>query len=195
MDLLASLDVATQHFGRGLTAVSKDQWSLPTPCVEWDVHYLVAHVIGGNRFTCSVLAGRSANDAIAEVMSSAQVGDDPLLSWASTVERQAEAFHLAGALDARVDHPVGPITGRQLLGFRVFDITLHAWDLARAIGVDDTLPGDLVDEVIKIVEAGPPGMGFAIQTHQATIDSSRQKLLLAITGRGGPSPSAVVDGG
>jgi uncharacterized protein (TIGR03086 family) len=193
VDLLESLDVATRQFGRCLTEVSKDQWSLPTPCVEWDVHYLVAHVIGGNRFTCSVLAGRSAEDAIADVMSSAQVGDDPLQSWSSTVERQAAAFHRAGALDAHVDHPVGPITGRDLLGFRVFDITLHAWDLARAIGIDDTLPADLVDEVIEIVEAGPPGMGFAIRSHQANVDPSRQKLLLAMTGRGGPSQGVVVD--
>jgi uncharacterized protein (TIGR03086 family) len=195
VDLLESLDVATCHFGRCLAAVSTDQWSWPTPCDEWDVQYLVAHVIGGNRFTCAVLAGRSADDAIAEVMSSSQLGDDPTSSWFTTVERQAAAFRRPDMLETPIDHPVGPITGGDLLGFRVFDITVHAWDLARAVGVDDTLPADLVDDVIAVIESGPPGMGFGIRHSESTMHASRQDLLLAMTGRSGNRTPVVTDGG
>ena len=35
------------------------------------------------------------------------------------------------------DHPLGHITGRNFLEFRVFDTTLHAWDMAGALGTDE----------------------------------------------------------
>jgi uncharacterized protein (TIGR03086 family) len=183
MDLLDHLDVATTHFGRCLAAVSTDQWSAPTPCTEWDVHYLVAHVVGGNRFACSVLAGRSAADAIAEIMSSTQLGDNPLEAFADSVAAQVEAFRVPGALDAPVDHPIGPLVGRDLLGFRLFDITVHAWDLARAIHVDEALPVDLVEVVVDIVRTGPVGMGFGIDALVVASQASPQEQLLALAGR------------
>jgi hypothetical protein len=55
-------------------------WSLDTPCSEWDVHYLVAHVVGGNRFAASVLAGMTASDAMEQVMSAPQLGADAMAS-------------------------------------------------------------------------------------------------------------------
>lgn len=183
MDAVSALEAAVDEFGRRLAAVAPDQWSSPTPCDEWDVQYLVAHVVGGNRFACAVLAGSSFGDAIAEVMSSPQLGTDPVAAWSSTAAAQAAAFHQPGALDALVDHPVGQITGGDLLGFRTFDITLHAWDLARAIGADATLPGELVAHVLGIVESGPPGMGFGIVPAQSAADPEPQARLLALTGR------------
>jgi uncharacterized protein (TIGR03086 family) len=49
-------------------------------------------------------------------------------------------------------HPIGDVSGADLLGFRVTDLTLHAWDLARAIGADDTLDVDLVELIWSRVE-------------------------------------------
>ena len=149
-----------------------------------DAHYLVAHVIGGNRFAISVLDGMRAADAIAKVMSSPQVGPDPLATWAATCSDQASAFRRPGALEGRIDHPLGDITGREFLEFRVFDITLHAWDLARSIDVDDQLPPALVDVVLRIVEDGPPGMGFGIvPLGSGLTNASTQTRLLNLTGR------------
>jgi len=183
VELIGALDLAVNEFARRLEFVSADQWALPTPCDEWVVHYLVAHVVGGNRFARAVLDGFGAEDAIAAVMSSSQLGDDPIVVWATTVARQDEAFRRAGALDARIDHPIGQISGRDLLGFRVFDITLHAWALARALGVDDTLRDALVDVVIAIIENGPAGMGFGIQARRTNATASHLDRLLAISGR------------
>ncbi len=61
-DLLSALDAATDQFRRHVSVVGKDQWAAATPCTGWDVHYLVAHVVGGNRFAALVLAGRTADD-------------------------------------------------------------------------------------------------------------------------------------
>lgn len=183
MDAFAALEAAVGEFGRHLSAVAPDQWTSPTPCDEWDVQYLVAHVVGGNRFACAVLGGSTFGDAIAEVMSSPQLGTDPLAAWSSTAAAQAAAFQQPGALDATVDHPVGQIAGGELIRFRTFDITLHAWDLARALGADATLPDELVTHVLGIVESGLPGMGFGIVSTQSAADAEPQARLLALTGR------------
>ena len=37
--------------------------------------------------------------------------------------------------------------GAQPLGFRIGGLTLHAWDLARAVGGEETLDADLVEAV------------------------------------------------
>lgn len=183
MDAFAALEAAVDEFGRRLAVVAPDQWSASTPCDEWDVQYLVAHVVGGNRFGCAVLGGSTFADAIAEVMSAPQLGADPVTAWSSTTAAQAAAFQQPGALEAPVDHPVGQITGADLLGFRTFDITLHAWDLARAIGADATLPGELVAHVLGIVEGGLPGMGFGIVAAPPATGAEPQARLLALTGR------------
>ena len=183
MDLLNALEVATDEFGRRLAVVDQDGWTGATPCSDWDVHYLSAHVVGGNRFAVLILCGMTAAEAIEEVMSASQLGGDPLAAWATTSAAQLEAF-AAASLERRVDHPLGEITARGFLGFRVFDVTLHAWDLARAIGASERLDADLVDTVLGIVENGPAGMGFGITALGETSDTaSPQARLLDLTGR------------
>lgn len=184
MDILGALDAATDEFGRRLRLVGDERWTLPTPCSDWDVRYLTAHVIGGNRFAVHVLDGMTATEAIKEVMSSPQLGDDAVETWTMTCATQAAVFRTDAALSRRIDHPLGRISGRQFLDFRVFDITLHAWDLARSIHEDERLDPDLVDVVLNIVENGPPGMGFGIAAlGQVPATASAQARLLNLTGR------------
>jgi len=184
MDVFNALEVATDEFGRRIAAVQPTGWTGPTPCPDWDVHYLTAHVVGGNRFAVLILGGMSASDAIDSVMSAPQLGDDALSAWAITSVAQLDAFRDAEVLARRVDHPLGEITGREFLEFRVFDITLHAWDLARSIGADERLDADLVHTVLGIVENGPEGMGFGIAAlPNADGAGSPQARLLDLTGR------------
>ena len=125
-----------------------------------------------------------ATEAIEQVMSSPQLGDDAVEVWRSTSAMQAAAFHADAALSRPIDHPLGEISGRRFLDFRVFDITLHAWDLARSIGADERLDPDLVDVVLNIVENGPAGMGFGIAAlGQVPATASTQARLLDLTGR------------
>jgi uncharacterized protein (TIGR03086 family) len=162
MELLAALDTAADEFRQRVVLVGDSDWARSTPCPDWDVQYLVAHVVGGNRFAKSILGGMSASDAIAEVMSAQQLADDAVGACVATSAAQLAAFRADGALEQRIDHPLGEITGREFLEFRVFDTTLHAWDLARALGADEHIMPELVEAVLTIIENGPPGMGFGI---------------------------------
>jgi hypothetical protein len=78
VDELDALDVAVEAFRARLVRVADAAWTRSTPCEDWDVRFLVAHVVGGHMFAADVLAGSSAEDAIATVMSSSVLGEDAL---------------------------------------------------------------------------------------------------------------------
>jgi uncharacterized protein (TIGR03086 family) len=184
MDLLNALDLATDEFGTRLARVTPDGWAGATPCGDWDVRYLAAHVVGGNRFAASVLRGMSASEAIEHVMSAPQLGDDPITAWTASAADQRDAFRAAGTMERRIDHPLGEITGAQFLEFRLFDVTLHSWDLARSINADEHMNPQLVDVVLGIVQHGPVGMGFGITAlGDADATAPAQTRLLDLSGR------------
>ena len=184
MELLTALQLATEEFRQRLVLVGPSDWRRPTPCPEWDVRYLTAHVVGGNRFAVSILNGLRASDAMDAIMATPQLADDPVKAWDTTSAAQLDAFCADGARERRIDHPLGRITGREFLELRVFDLTLHAWDLARALSADDQLGPELVVAVLTIVESGPPGMGFGISALGiADAGSPAQERLLDLAGR------------
>jgi len=139
MDLLDGLDVAVNEFRSRLAGVGRGDWQRATPCGEWDVRFLVAHVVGGHLFAAPVLSGMSADAAIGEVMAASLLGDDALGRHDELAEAQRDGFRRPGALEGAVDHPAGSTTGAAFLAMRVFDVAVHAWDLAVATGqsVDD----------------------------------------------------------
>ncbi|MDQ2882560.1 MAG: hypothetical protein M3Y48_15515 [Actinomycetota bacterium] len=55
------------------------------------------------------------------------------------------AFGEPVALERTVRHPMGELPASQLLGMRVTEWTIHAWDLARALDADETLDADLIE--------------------------------------------------
>jgi hypothetical protein len=67
MEDLDALDLAVEGFGERLALVG-DRWTVPTPCDDWDVRWLCAHVLGGNRFAVLVLGRTSASDAMSHVI-------------------------------------------------------------------------------------------------------------------------------
>jgi hypothetical protein len=55
------------------------------------------------------------------------------------VRECAAAFACPGALEQVLDYPLGQVAGQQALAARTTDTIIPTWDLARAIGTDDTL--------------------------------------------------------
>jgi uncharacterized protein (TIGR03086 family) len=152
MSHLELLDLAGQRFVDVMTHVD-DEWNQPTPCDEWDVGQLVDHVIGGNWFTIEVLGGASARDAMAAAKGGFAAMTDRHLALTESITAQAAAFRRPGALTRICHHVAGDLPGSVVLGFRLTDVTVHGWDLARAIGADDTIPPPLVNAVWADVSA------------------------------------------
>jgi uncharacterized protein (TIGR03086 family) len=142
MESLDVLSTARSDCRRRLSAIGPDQWELTTPCEHWSVRELVEHLVRGNVMADLLLHGTSREDTLAAM--GRPLPDDLVAAFDDSADRQQAAFAEPGSLERTCHHPVGDIPGGQLLGFRIGDLALHAWDLSRAIGADDALDPDVV---------------------------------------------------
>lgn len=184
MDLLDLLDDAIAAFRVRLVRVGDGDWARATPCAAWDVRFLVAHVVGGHLFASNVLAGVPADDAIATLMSTSVLGDDPIGRHDEFAAAQRQGSRRAGALEVTIYHPAGPMTGATFLAMRVFDVTVYAWDLARATAGDERIDEQLAAHALAAISAVPGGAGFGIIPTGATNrDDPALARLLDLSGR------------
>jgi uncharacterized protein (TIGR03086 family) len=137
------LVVAVDEFARRLRLVGPDDWRRPTPCSEWDVRALVNHVVGGNRRYQMLLHG-APSEEVEATRAVDHVGDDARASFAETADDVVACFQEDGALERIGHHVTGDRTGRELLSMRILDVAIHGWDLAHALGADETLDEDIV---------------------------------------------------
>jgi uncharacterized protein (TIGR03086 family) len=186
MDGAAALERSGRGFRQRLAQVERADWARPTPCDEWSVRDLVDHVVGGNLRYVLILAGEPA-DAAARTRDQDLLGADPLGSFDDAFARVTESFSVPGILEATVRHPkAGAITAAQLRVLRVNELTVHAWDLARAIDADDRLDERVVSWLLEQLEPLRSTMGLrepgpADERPTAT----PQQRLLRLLGRAG----------
>jgi uncharacterized protein (TIGR03086 family) len=133
-----------------------------------------------------MLAGRSMDEAGKDKFKGDLLGDDPKAAFASIVDRACAAAAHLDDLDRTVHCSFGDYPAREYLwqinGFR----GMRAWDIAKVIGVDPTLPDDLVhglwDEISPVADSWR-----AIGVFPAAIavpdDAPLMQRLLGITGR------------
>ena len=158
MDNLSALPIAAAGFVAIAAEVTAADLDRPTPCEGWTVRDLLAHVIGGNLMAAALLDGASRDEAIA-VLDGIVIDGDAIVAVRASIDAQARAFASPDALTTTVHHPAMDMPGAQLLGFRVGDLLVHSWDLARAIGADETLDADVVAVVATNIEPMRPFIG------------------------------------
>jgi uncharacterized protein (TIGR03086 family) len=145
MEPVEALKAANNEFESRLRKVSSEHWTLPTPCPDWDVRGLVNHVLLGTRMSVQVLSSMPRDEVIAYLDDDLMADtDDPAALFVDLANEMVDGFSGPGGLDGVVEHPGGDFPRQMFCGFRVADGACHAWDLARAIGVDEALDGDLV---------------------------------------------------
>ena len=117
------------------------------------------------------------------------LGDDAVAAFDAEADQVAAAFAEPGAFERTIPHPSGmDMPGARLLGFRIGDYALHAWDLAQAIGADEKLDDNLVQEVWNALTPlarviGKSGVYGAGPTGQVDDTAPLQERLLDLTGR------------
>jgi len=134
-------------FGEQLRDVADTQWELPTGCPAWNVRELVAHVVLGEALIPPLLTGESGLDR--PDVDPSILGTNPVAVWRGTALAAIEALASLDSLDVVVEHPIGPVPAHVLIGFRVTDNLVHAWDLAMARERDLELPEDLAEECLE----------------------------------------------
>jgi uncharacterized protein (TIGR03086 family) len=187
-DELLILLRAADDFGARLRQVSDDQWTLPTPCSEWTVRDLANHVVNGGRMSAQLVHGATADEVVGAFDADA-LGPAPVAAFEASSAAEGEAFAEPGALDRVVHHPgAGDVPGSMLLAFRIGDNLLHAWDLARACGFDETLDADAVAATWAALEPMAPmipsiGVFGSGPSGSVGADAPIQVRLLDLSGR------------
>lgn len=142
MDVPQLHERAVGGFGERVKGISDDQWSAPTPCSEWDVRALLVHIVEENLWTPPLMAGQTIEEAGDPVGGDA-LGDDP-----KGAHERAAAAAIASvtpeAMDRTVHLSFGDFPGSEYAMQLFTDHLIHTWDLARAIGADETLDPELV---------------------------------------------------
>lgn len=119
-------------FARAVAALEPEHWDAPSPCAGWSVFDVVDHVVAGERFTVAVLGGASLADAVEATVGLDDESADVVAQLTNAAAEALAAFD--GSLDRIIDHRVGQITARRMLGFRIIDQLGHTWDVATAAG-------------------------------------------------------------
>ncbi len=151
-DLLATVDdedlralhLVSHQLRATLEQIEDADWQRSTPCPDWDLRALVDHVVGGNWFTCGVLDGASADDALAETMAAFGNGAVDVSHASASCVDQLAAFGRANVFDRSWPHVAGPLPGRAMLRLRLHDLIVHLWDLQTSLGIVDSLPAELI---------------------------------------------------
>lgn len=137
------LRAAHADFLRRVRRVTPAQLAAPTPCPDWDVRALLAHVIGGDLGYVALLHGADSEQFLAGrrafVLDEAAVAEQAQASGQALIA----AFAEPGALERTVAHPIGEIPATRLLGMRLTEWLVHGWDLARALGTDESMHAEL----------------------------------------------------
>jgi uncharacterized protein (TIGR03086 family) len=187
VDQLEILSRAGDGFEAKAAAIPADGWERTTPCQPWTVRDVVNHVVAGNLMSARLLGGASRDEAL-EVIRDQHLGDDWQGALRRSIAAQAQAFAAPGALERICHHPAADIPGSMLLGFRLGDLVLHAWDIARGAGLDETLDPVAVEAVWTGMSALGPLVaqsGFFGTGASGTVpeDAPLQLRLLDLAGR------------
>ncbi len=143
-DMIDLLDRCDAGFASRVAQVRPDQWDAATPCEGWTCRDLVGHVIGGNRMTVAAFSGAPRADAMPAGRDTEGL-DDPRPTYEQTAAAVRAMVTEPGALERMVEHPRMTMPGAAMLEFRISDVLVHTWDLARAIGADEDLDPVLVE--------------------------------------------------
>ncbi len=179
-DWLALQKQAHREFGRAVAAIT--DWGAPTPDDEWSVRQLVLHVVQEQQWVPQLLAGLTIPQAKRQL---AHMSDDLRAEWRFYSLAATTAWEEADA-DALVSLSYDTVTVREYLREQTSDVTIHAWDLARATGADETLDETLVEAVWSVFEPQQDTLaasGLFAAPVELGDDAPLQSRLLAITGR------------
>ena len=165
--------------------IKPDQWGNATPCSEWSVRDLVNHIVNEDKWTVPLMQGATIEE-VGTRFDGDLLGDDPLGSWDVAKKEASSAVQEEGALDRTVNVSWGQISATEYVGQLFNDHVIHAWDLARGIGADDTLDQELVEVLYaasKPREKELESYGVFGTPVEVPDDADTQTKLLGLFGR------------
>lgn len=185
MSIAEQFKTAVTEFDRRVSQIKPDQWQAATPDTDWDVRALINHVTGEYLWVPELLAGKT----IAEVGSKFDgdvLGQDPAATWKQASAAAVKAAADPAALEGIVHLSFGDVPGAKYIEQMFIDSIIHSWDLAKALGGDDTMPAELAKACLEVLqpqaEEWRSGGAFG-PVVEVPVTADLQTKLLALTGR------------
>ena len=172
-----------------VSAASAADLARPTPCPNWTLGELLAHMTAQHNGFAAAAAGAGAD--LVHWQTGAPVAD-PVGEYAAAAERLMAAFAAAGVLAGEFVLPeisaTLPFPAAEAIGFHFVDYVVHGWDVARALGRAYDLEPDVLAAALPIARAVPdgerrrrPGAAFAPRVAASSGGSLGQ--IVALLGR------------
>lgn len=119
-----------------VASVRPEQLDDPTPCGDWTVRRVIAHLADTNDVYATL--------AETGDMPSAHLSyEDPVAAFTEQADRARAAFAAPGYLETVKPTPIGPQPGKVTVQHVVNEMVAHGWDLARGLGVPTDLEPDI----------------------------------------------------
>ena len=118
---------------RTVERIRDEHWRHPTPCTEWDVRDLIHHIAWSNLWVAQLVEGRRLDEVEPELVGDV-LGEDPIGVAVRSIDASSTAFEKAAA-NTPVQISRGTVPASEYCFERMNDLTVHNWDLARAIGL------------------------------------------------------------
>lgn len=171
-----------------LRPATTEDWSRPTPCGDWTLAELVAHMTVQHHGFAAATQGATELADWAPVPAA-----DPFSAYAESADRVITAFAAPGVLDRAIVLPEIDLEfgfpAERAIGFHYLDYVVHAWDVARSLGVNVPLGQDVIDPVLPIAEQVPdderrrtPGANFQPPVN-ASDSAGTLDVIVAMLGR------------
>ncbi|MCW2695752.1 MAG: uncharacterized protein JWR62_837 [Modestobacter sp.] len=160
-ELLERYQRAQAQFTDRVDAVEPGQWDVAV-LPGWTAADLVAHVTADQLAVPHLLNGGSV-DPRTRTSPEDLLGDDALTAWETAADDALTAWAGEEALAGTVELADGPASAAHHLRAMTADLTVHAWDLAAAVGGDTDLDRELVADALQFAEEhlgehGVPGL-------------------------------------
>ncbi|RFU19106.1 TIGR03086 family metal-binding protein [Geodermatophilus marinus] len=167
-------------FTRVAEAVPADGWDRPAPCEGWVARDVVRHLVGW-------MPGLFLDSAGLPLPAAPRVDDDPAGAWRAVATAVQAALDDPETAQRPTQTRAGSMTLEQLVAMTgLMDLLVHAWDLARATGQDESL--DPVEVHTSLTAIEPWDAALRASGHYGPRvpvpgDADEQARLLAFTGR------------
>jgi uncharacterized protein (TIGR03086 family) len=150
MDQVATMQRVIEVTAGVVDRIEPDQLDDPSPCDGWTVRDVLNHITAGaEMFALCVREGSVPDAQLGELMTTDRLGDDYKASFHRAADAANEAFSVPGAMDRIVKLPFGEMPARMAVDLAIFDVTTHAWDLAKATGQSTDLDTDVAEAAYR----------------------------------------------
>jgi uncharacterized protein (TIGR03086 family) len=166
---IQELDRRAVELSRSIVAtITPDRLRLPTPCVEWDLGALLAHMTVQHHGFARAVDGEHTELAD---WHPTPVDTDPVGLYGKSADRVIMSFAAEATAGRKVYLPEIrdgiTVPGRIAMGFHFVDYLVHTWDVAATLGRAVEFDDELLDAALLVAAQVPddeasrqPGMAF-----------------------------------